>query len=153
MLTKHFSNVCLCAKVVAKHDCAGDPRCIWRTLAYKLASLHAGLKGSIMETLSDSDSHYSQITSVEDQFQDLVVKVMWDQQFLSIVIVIEALDECLTEDYDHWRALLSDSCGLRRFCPRCSGLWSLVGTSRHSQHLGGSQPSHKPTTGNKVLKQ
>ncbi len=111
-LNNEFSRMRLCTKVVAKRDFADrrDPRCIWRTLASNLASLHVGLKGSIMETLSDK-SYYSQTASVEDQFRDLIAKAMRNQQFLSVVVVFDALDECFTEDNEHWRALLKTVAG------------------------------------------
>ncbi len=97
----------LCTKFSAKRDIADrrDPKCVWRTLAYNLAGLHIGLKGSIMEALSDR-SRYSQTASIEEQFRDLVVNAMYDQQCLSVVVVIDALDECFTEDNEDWRALL-----------------------------------------------
>ncbi len=53
-----------------------------------LAGLHVGLKGSIMESLSDK-SNYSQTASVEDQFRDLIAKAIRDQQFLSVVVVFD----------------------------------------------------------------
>ncbi len=97
----------LCTKFSAKRDIADrrDPKCVWRTLAYNLAGLHIGLKGSIMEALSDRSRH-SQTASVEEQFRDLIVNAMKDQQCLSVVVVIDALDECFTEDNEDWRALL-----------------------------------------------
>ncbi len=83
---------------------------MWRTLAYSLAGLPPGLKGSIVEALSNKP-HYSQTASVEEQFRDLIVNAMKDQQCLSVVVVIDALDECLTEDNEDWRALLQTIAG------------------------------------------
>ncbi len=88
--------------------------------------VHDGLKGSIMEMLSDSDSHYSQTASVEDQFRDLIVKAMLDQQFISVVVIIDALDECFTDDNEHWRALLRTVAACADLLPT----FSLVVTSR-----------------------
>ncbi len=114
-LVKDFSDKRLCAKVIAKRDFADrrDPKCIWRTLAYNLAGLHAGLKGSIMEMLSELEKpyHYAQSASIEDQFRCLIVNAMQDQQFLSIVVVLDALDEYFTEDDEHWRELLQSVAG------------------------------------------
>ncbi len=80
-LAKQFSDKRLCAKVVAKRDFADrrDPRSVWRTLVYNLAGLHVGLKGSIMEALSEK-AHYSQ-----DEFRDLIAEAVQDQQYLSVV--------------------------------------------------------------------
>jgi len=58
-----------------------------------------------MEALSDR-SRYSQTASIEERFRDLVVNAMYDQRCLSVVVVIDALDECFTEDNEEWRALL-----------------------------------------------
>ncbi len=58
-----------------------------------------------MEALSEN-THYSQTASVQDQFRDLIVRVLRDQQFLSVVVVIDALDECFTENNEGWRELL-----------------------------------------------
>ncbi len=111
-LVREFSETRLCATFFAKRDIADrrDPRRVWRTLAYGLAGLHIGLKGSIMEALSNQ-SNYSQSASIEDQFHDLIVKTMQDQQCLSVVIIIDALDECFTEDNEHWRAFLQTVAG------------------------------------------
>ncbi len=105
MFARQLSSTRLCVKVVVKLDFADrrDPKRVWRTLAYRFADLHAGLKGSIMETLSEN---YSRIASIEDQFRDVIVKAMRDQQFLSVVVVLDGLDEFLTDDDEHWRALL-----------------------------------------------
>ncbi len=105
-LVRELSDELLCAKFSAKRDIADrrDPKCVWRTLAYNLASLHIGLKGSIMEALSDMS--HSESASVEARFHDLVVKAMEDQQCLSVVVVIDALDECYIEDNEDWRWLL-----------------------------------------------
>lgn len=105
-LARRFSesDLHLCAKLAGE---GRDPRQVWQTLAYELAGLHAGLKGSIMEVLSaKSDSHYSRTASVEDQFYELVVGVLQNQQCLSVVVILEALDKYLTEDDEHGRALL-----------------------------------------------
>jgi len=105
-LVREFSDERLCAKFSAKRDIADrrDPKSVWRTLAFNLAGLHTGLKGSIMEALCDMS--HSENVSVEARFHDLVVKAMEDQQCLSVVVVIDALDECFTEDNEDWRALL-----------------------------------------------
>ncbi len=113
-LVRDFSGMLLCAKFSAKRDIAdrGDPKRVWRTLAYSLAGLHIGLKGSIMQALIDIErSHNSQITSVADQFRDLIVKTMQDQRYLSVVVVIDALDECFTEKNEDWRVLLQTIAG------------------------------------------
>ncbi len=106
-LIRQFSDERLCAKFSAKRDIADrrDPKRVWRTLAFNLAGSHVGLKGTIMEALSTS-SRYSETASIEEQFRDLVVNAMKDQQCLSAVVVIDALDECFTEDNEDWRALL-----------------------------------------------
>ncbi len=57
-----------------------------------------------MEALTN-ESYFSQSVSVEVRFRDLVVRAMQDQQCLSVVLVIDALDECFTDNED-WRALL-----------------------------------------------
>ncbi len=121
-LAKQFSGKHLCTMVVAKRDFADrrDPRRIWRTLVYNLAGLHAGLKGSIMEALFEK-SDYSQ-----DEFRDLIVEAVQDQQYLSVVVVIDALDECFTEDNVDWRELLQTVTGWADL-PRTFGL---VVTSR-----------------------
>ncbi len=78
-----------------------------------------------METLSES-SLYSQTASVGDQFRDLV-KAMQDQHSLSVVVVIDALDECFAEYNEHWRTLLEPfQVGL--IYQGRSGLWSPVVT-------------------------
>ncbi len=106
-LVKQFSVKRLCAKVVANVDIADrrDPKRVWRTLAYNLARLHVGLKGSIMEALSEK-SRYSQ-----DEFLDLIVEAVRAQQCLSIVVVLDALDECFTDDNEDWRTLLETVAG------------------------------------------
>ncbi len=111
-LVKEFTERCCCAKFSAKRDIADrrDPMRVWRTLAYSLAKLHVGLKGSIMEALSN-DSHYSQTATVHAQFRDLIVGALQDQQFLSVVIVLDALDECFTEDNEDGRELLQTVAG------------------------------------------
>ncbi len=58
-----------------------------------------------MEALTN-ESYFSQSVSVEVRFWDLVVRAMQVQQCLSVVLVIDALDECFTEDNEDWRALL-----------------------------------------------
>ncbi len=117
-LVKRFSGQGLCTKVVAKRDFADrrDPRRVWRTLIYNLAGLHAGLKGSIMEALFDVNSdkpHHSHKTSVEEQleFRDVIVNALRDQQFLSVVTVLDALDEWFTDDNEDWRALIQTVAG------------------------------------------
>ncbi len=128
----------LCTKVVAKRDFADrrDPRCLWRTLAYNLARVHDGLKGSIMEMLFDSEQphHYSQSASVEDQFRDLIVNTMQDQQFLSIVIILDALDEYITKDNKHWRRLLRTVA----HCADLPHMFRLVVTSRDIREIRSS---------------
>ncbi len=108
-LSKQFSGKRVCVKIVAKRDFVDrrDPRSVWRTLAYNLAGLHAGVKGSIMEALSET-SHYSQ-----DEFRDLIVNALQDQQSLSVFFVIDALDEYFTENNDSgdWRSLLRTVAG------------------------------------------
>ncbi len=117
----------LCAKISAKRDIADrrDPKRVWRTLAYSLAGLHIGLKGSIMEALSNY-SHYSQTASVEHQFRDLIAGALQDQQFLSVVVVLDALDECFTEDNEDWKELLQSIAGWADL----PGTFRLVVTSR-----------------------
>ncbi len=117
-LVKRFSGQGLCTKVVAKRDFADrrDPRRVWRTLIYNLAGLHAGLKGSIMEALFDVNSdkpRHSHKTSVEEQleFRDVIVNALRDQQFLSVVTVLDALDEWFTDDNEDWRALIQTVAG------------------------------------------
>ncbi len=107
MFARQLSSTHLYARVVVNRDFANrkDPKRIWRTVAYSLAGLHVGLKGSIMETLSEN-LPYFRIASVEDQFHNLIVKAMRDLQFLPVVVILDGLNEGLTDDDEHWRALL-----------------------------------------------
>lgn len=132
-LARKLTETSLCAKVVAKRDFAGrrDPRCIWRTLAYNLARLHVGLKGSIMEILLTRGPRYSETAPVENQFGDLIVKALQEQQFLFVVAVIDGLDECFTVDDEHWRALLKTIAG----CADLSQSLRLVVTSREIRDI------------------
>ncbi|KLO07241.1 hypothetical protein SCHPADRAFT_657824 [Schizopora paradoxa] len=105
LVKREFPKICLCAKVFAKRDFADrrDPTLLWRTLAYDLANLHTGIKGSIMESLfskglSDSKN--------QGEFLSLIINAIEEQHCLPVVAVIDALDECFTEDKDHWRTLL-----------------------------------------------
>ncbi len=124
------SNKCICAKVFAKRDFEDrrDPTRIWRTLAYDLAGLHVGLKGSVMEALFEKLQQSR--TAVEHQllFRDIAVRAIREQHGLSIVAVIDALDECFTGDSEtggrFWRQLQA---GL--ICPGALSLWSPVETS------------------------
>ncbi len=127
-LYNKFSNIRRCAKFSAKRDIADrrDPKCVWRTLAYSLADLHIGLKGSIMEALLN-DSHYSPTASVHAQFRDLIAGALQDQQFLSVVVVLDALDECFTEDNKDWKELLQ-SVAVGPTCHGRLGWWSPVAT-------------------------
>lgn len=50
-----------------------------------------------MEVLLE-ESHYAKTASIQRQFSDLIVGVLQDQQCLSIVVIIDALDECFSED-------------------------------------------------------
>lgn len=108
-LVDEFRKVQLCARVFAKRDFAErrDPGCIWQTLAYDLARLHVGLKGSIMEALYVG--HYSPGDQLP--FRNLVIDVLHQQQYLSVVAVIDALDECFTDDSEQWSAFLQTFAG------------------------------------------
>ncbi len=133
-LVSEFTGIC--AKVFAKRDFEDqrDPRCIWRTLAYDLAGLHAGLKGSIMEALFEK-SHYSEIV-VDEQlgFRDITIKAIQDQQCLSFVAVIDALDECFTGKNEDWRVLLETIAGWANLPRR----FRLVVTSRDIPDIRGT---------------
>ncbi len=113
--------------IVEKHKCARffvkrsateelrNPRSIWRTVASELASMHSGLENDIMEVLSKKEKstrEYPKDAKVQDQFRDLIKSPLVkhagspsaDSPFA--VIVIDALDECLTTDDDDWNDLL-----------------------------------------------
>ncbi len=106
-LAKEFTRTRHCAKFSAKRDIADrrDPKRVWRTLAYSLAGVSVGLKGSIMEALSKKSPIF------QHEFRDLIVKAVRAQQCLSVVFVLDALDECFTDDNEDWRDLLQSIAG------------------------------------------
>ncbi|KLO08314.1 WD40 repeat-like protein [Schizopora paradoxa] len=128
-----FPRICLCAKVFAKRDFADrrDPSLVWRTLIYDLASLSIGLRGSVMEAvLEDSLSNSGDQT----KHCDLMFRAISDQQYLPVVAVIDALDECFMEDNAQWKELLDTVCSSKEF-PQS---FKLVVTSRNLYDIRGA---------------
>ncbi|KLO19716.1 WD40 repeat-like protein [Schizopora paradoxa] len=87
-----------------------DPRSIWRSIAFELTEIYRGVKVDILEVLSETNNCADpKMLSIEDQFRDLILKPL-KSKFLQdphkLVVVIDALDECVMEDQDHQCAFL-----------------------------------------------
>ncbi len=88
-----------------------DPRNIWRTIAFKLAEMHRDIKIDILEALSgDAGNAYPEDVMAQEQFFQLICEPL-KRYFATtissrIVVVIDALDECATDNQDEWRAFL-----------------------------------------------
>ncbi|KLO05135.1 WD40 repeat-like protein, partial [Schizopora paradoxa] len=125
LVKKEFPGIHLCTKFFAKRDFADrrDPSLVWRTLIYDIARQHIGLRGTIMEGLLGNP-----LSGSNDQSKHcrLLFKAIEDQQCLPVVAVIDALDECSTEDHEQWRKFLQAVSGCADF-PRA---FKLVVTSR-----------------------
>ncbi|KLO06169.1 WD40 repeat-like protein [Schizopora paradoxa] len=123
LLKKEFSGIC--AKFFAKRDFADrrDPSRFWRTLIYDFATLHDGLRGSIMEALL-----LKSLSGSKDQGEQrsLLFDAIKEQQCLPVVAVFDALDECVDENLEEWGELLRTVSG-RAESPRS---FKLVVTSR-----------------------
>ncbi|KLO08319.1 WD40 repeat-like protein [Schizopora paradoxa] len=126
LVNKVFPGIRLCAKLFAKRDFANrrDPLLFWRTLIYDFAKLHVGLRGSIMEALLGNS-----LLGWTDQSKHcrLLFRTIADQQCLPVVAVIDALDECSTEDHGQWRSILRS---LSSNCKDFPPTFKLVVTSR-----------------------
>jgi hypothetical protein len=77
----------------------GDPAALWRTVAYDLAQVHPSMKASIVEFLNrpgfrDSDIHLHFKCLIED----VLTRCSGELSSHSLVIVLDALDECGSGD-------------------------------------------------------
>ncbi len=106
--------------IVGKHKCARffvkrsatedlrDPRAVWRTIAHALANMHHGVEDAIVKVLSEKEE-YPKDAKVRDQFRDLIqLPLQMHAKAPSVgspcaLILIDALDECLTSDDDDWK--------------------------------------------------
>ncbi len=111
--------------IVEKHNCARffvkrsgteelrNPRAIWRTIASALARMHHGVRDDIVKVLSENEEYHKD-AKVRDQFQHLIDAPLRKHAATPsesagspfAVIVIDALDECLTTNDDDWKDLL-----------------------------------------------
>lgn len=87
-----------------------DPRHIWRTVAFALASMHRDVKNDIVKVLREKEAEYPTDAEVGDQFRDLLESTIrnYAESLLTdrpCVVLIDALDECRTNDED-WSELL-----------------------------------------------
>ncbi len=138
--------------IVEKHKCARffvkrsateelrNPRAIWRTIASELASMHSGLEDDIVEVLSEKEKstrEYPKDAKVRDQFRDLIEAPLRKHAEapsagpLFAMIVIDALDECLSTDDDDWNDLLRTLAGWRNLPPNVK----LLVTSRNETDI------------------
>ncbi len=116
-----------------------DPRTIWRSIAYKLAELDRGVKLDILEVLSGDDGHaYPEDAKVEDQFCKLIFKPLYKHfpagptSSRSIVVVIDALDECDESCQEDVQKFLST---IVEWSEKLSQACKLVVTSRTEAHI------------------
>lgn len=90
-----------------------DPRNIWRTVVFALAKMHPRFKDAITEVFKAEEPEIiPKNADIRDQFR-LLVKEPFEKHISSLptgspcaVVVIDALDECRTDDKD-WRDLLN----------------------------------------------
>ncbi|KLO05511.1 hypothetical protein SCHPADRAFT_723450 [Schizopora paradoxa] len=99
-----FPRLRLCAKVFAKRDFAdrSNPSNLWRTLIYDIALSHAGLRGSLMEALSEPSVNINN----QSDCLTLLIQAIEGQQHLPVVAVIDGIDECFVKDNEDWWMLL-----------------------------------------------
>ncbi len=125
-----------CATFFSKRDIPHlrDPRQVWRTLAYGLASKHAGVKAALMLTLSEKNGD-PQNDLVIDQFEKLIKGPLETdlketnfrlRKVAYPVIIIDALDECYSANDNSWQSLLKSLVGWAEL----PGVFKLVVTSR-----------------------
>ncbi len=128
-----------CAKFFVKRSAAPelrDPRAIWRTIAFALASMHRGIEDDIMKVLSEK-KEYPKDAKVRDQSRDLIEAPLRKHAKAAsagspcAVIVIDALDECLTTDDDDWKDLLRTLANWRDLPPNVK----LIVTSRNETYI------------------
>ncbi len=134
--------------IVEKHKCARffvkrgateelrNPRAIWRTIAFALARKHHGVEDDIVKMLSEKEE-YPNDAKVADQFRDLIEEPLRKHAEAPsagspyAVIVIDALDECLTSDDDDWKDLLRTLADWRDLPPNVK----LLVTSRNETDI------------------
>ncbi len=133
--------------IVEKHKCARffvkrsateelrNPRAIWRTIAFALTRMHHGVEDDIVKVLSEKEE-YAKDAKIGDQFRDLIEEPLRRHAEAPsagspFTVVIDALDECLTSDYDDWKDLLNALAGWRNLPPNVK----LVVTSRNETDI------------------
>ncbi|KLO11071.1 WD40 repeat-like protein [Schizopora paradoxa] len=98
-----------CARFFVKRSATPelrDPRRIWPTIAFALAGMHRHVKDEIVDVLGKK-AECPKDVEVGDQFHDLLVTPFQRlAESSSVVVVIDALDECRTSD-DDWNHLLA----------------------------------------------
>jgi len=76
------------------------PRSIWRTIAFRLASMFKDVELDLLDFLNGNTS-YAQVTGVEDQFHNLIRRPLEkhysSNSTNSLVVIIDALDELTSE--------------------------------------------------------
>ncbi|KLO10958.1 WD40 repeat-like protein [Schizopora paradoxa] len=124
-------------KKVAGH---GEPRMLWRTIAYELAMTFTIMKKPIVEILKSKGSRtYASDSGVKDQFNGLIKGLFQDPDAMRlsslstypVVVVIDALDEFSKGNHRDWNELLSTLCEWSSL-PRA---WRLIITSRDEPEI------------------
>ncbi|KLO19718.1 hypothetical protein SCHPADRAFT_898656 [Schizopora paradoxa] len=136
-----------CVKFFIKrgHAPLKDPRVIWRTIAYELVDLsrsepwYRDYKIEILDVMSKKSGRaFPDIVSIEDQF-DSLIREPFERLFTRasptsrrLVIIIDALDECSTDDNDEWLAFLDTIAKWSADLPRAC---KLIVTSRAEEEI------------------
>ncbi len=99
-----------CARFFCERDVPDfrDPRQIWRTLAYRLADNHDGMKAALKLALSEKTCK-PQDDLVLEQFKKLFENPLptISKETVYPVIIIDALDECDSATITDWKSLLT----------------------------------------------
>jgi len=98
-LSKQLSTVAFCFQ--RGHAILSDPVVLWRTIAFGLASYDSAIQNDIVHFLEDSTMHFG--NDVGDHFKHLIEEPLLKNcnvlSFkLPLVIIIDALDECISSN-------------------------------------------------------